>query len=174
MATRQKQILIGTLVALIVLAALACCTLFASLSSASDLFCYEKFPTIDLTFKPSDGVSGQLKPIAMPRSSTQPVLTDVFASIGWNANQDSSLALYTLFNYDAQLSQEYPIFKIRYEVITNNQITSSNEVDYTIGCTNPTAVELFAGSSFRSEDKVVRLIPGQDNRVHVQIWAGRY
>lgn len=166
MATRQKQLFIWALIVLSVLAVLACCTLFASISSASELSCFTAKPAIDVTFKPALGVSGKLNAIPVPKKS------DVLVSTFWIANGEI-IRIGSSFSYTSQLGYEYPVYKIRYDHIVDGEMKSVHEVDYTNSCSNAYGRELTAGYSFQSEEKFISLQPNRDNRIRMQIWSGQ-
>lgn len=159
---------------------IVCYALSASL--AQENFSYRSNPTClgsgpvrTVDFTPTRSYSGHLDPIWLPRNADRPDQpTSVVLNLSWADLSEILTAVRAEIFYDAQLSLEYPIYKIRFTLWDDTALVGEKSFDFTHDCQDPRGNPLFAGDRFTAGKFEAALAGLKSPRVRVEIWGGLF
>lgn len=159
---------------------IVCYALKASLaqenfSSRNNPACLGSGPVRTIDFTPTRSYSGRLDPIWLPRNADRPDQpTNVVLNLSWTDLSEILTAVRAEVFYDAQLSLEYPIFKIRFTLWDGTDLIGEKSFDFTNECQNPRGNPLFAGDRFTAGKFETALAGLKSPRVRVELWGGLF
>ncbi|MBI2605455.1 MAG: hypothetical protein HYW49_05170 [Deltaproteobacteria bacterium] len=159
---------------------IVCCASIAPLaeepfSGRNDSSCLGSGPVKTVDFTPARSYSGRLDPIQLPRNADRPDQpTNVVLNLSWADLSSVLTAVRAEVFYDAQLSLEYPVFKIHFALWDGTILIDEKSFDFTNECRNPRGNPLFAGDRFIAGKFEAALAGLKSPRVRVELWGGLF